>query len=184
MGNRTLRCVDCSSLGTCSLYSFLGKATYKKRWRYPRDQLDWGGQVSMNHCNLPLILKGFQKVGSDLPHPAACGCGFAQARRTWATAKLAPQLLVHLEWWRAYYSGWLGEDESKVEARIAAADEIDAAGQFIQHQLQQGPARFRGRMHASFERFESEMPSSRATCAIGFPLVWINCTASRLNSGV
>jgi hypothetical protein len=27
----------------------------------------------------------------------------ALARRTWATAKLAPQLLVHLEWWRAYY---------------------------------------------------------------------------------
>ncbi len=27
----------------------------------------------------------------------------ALARRTWATTKLAPQLLVHLEWWRAYY---------------------------------------------------------------------------------
>ncbi len=29
--------------------------------------------------------------------------GAALARRTWATAKLAPQLLAHLEWWRAYY---------------------------------------------------------------------------------
>jgi hypothetical protein len=27
----------------------------------------------------------------------------ALARRTWATAKPAPQLLAHLEWWRAYY---------------------------------------------------------------------------------
>jgi transposase InsO family protein len=27
----------------------------------------------------------------------------ALARRTWATAKLAPQLLAHLQWWRAYY---------------------------------------------------------------------------------
>ncbi len=27
----------------------------------------------------------------------------ALARRTWATAKLAPELLAHLEWWRAYY---------------------------------------------------------------------------------
>jgi transposase InsO family protein len=27
----------------------------------------------------------------------------ALARRTWATAQQAPQLLVHLEWWRAYY---------------------------------------------------------------------------------
>src|SRR6266536_6194142 len=26
----------------------------------------------------------------------------ALARRTWATAQQAPQLLVHLEWWRAY----------------------------------------------------------------------------------
>src|SRR5215469_8579569 len=27
----------------------------------------------------------------------------ALARRTWATSQQAPQLLVHLEWWRAYY---------------------------------------------------------------------------------
>jgi hypothetical protein len=25
------------------------------------------------------------------------------ARRTWATAQSTPQLLAHLEWWRAYY---------------------------------------------------------------------------------
>jgi IS1 family transposase len=29
----------------------------------------------------------------------------ALARRTWSTAKPAPQLLAHLEWWRAYYHG-------------------------------------------------------------------------------
>ncbi len=29
--------------------------------------------------------------------------GAALARRTWATAKPAPHLLAHLEWWRAYY---------------------------------------------------------------------------------
>jgi len=27
----------------------------------------------------------------------------ALVRRTWSTAQEAPQLLVHLEWWRAYY---------------------------------------------------------------------------------
>ena len=27
----------------------------------------------------------------------------ALVRRTWSTAQQAPQLLVHLEWWRAYY---------------------------------------------------------------------------------
>jgi IS1 family transposase len=26
----------------------------------------------------------------------------ALARRTWATAQQSPQLLAHLEWWRAY----------------------------------------------------------------------------------
>src|SRR6266700_1858988 len=30
----------------------------------------------------------------------------------------------------------------------------------------------------------SEMPNSRATCTIDFPLVWASCTASRLNSAV
>ncbi len=29
----------------------------------------------------------------------------ALARRTWATSQQAPQLLAHLEWWRAYYHG-------------------------------------------------------------------------------
>jgi transposase InsO family protein len=27
----------------------------------------------------------------------------ALARRSWATSQQAPQLLAHLEWWRAYY---------------------------------------------------------------------------------
>jgi len=29
----------------------------------------------------------------------------ALVRRTWATAQQSPQLLAHLEWWRAYYHG-------------------------------------------------------------------------------
>jgi IS1 family transposase len=29
----------------------------------------------------------------------------ALARRTWATSQQSPQLLAHLEWWRAYYHG-------------------------------------------------------------------------------
>src|SRR5215469_16067028 len=29
----------------------------------------------------------------------------ALARRSWATSQQAPQLLAHLEWWRAYYHG-------------------------------------------------------------------------------
>src|SRR5437879_5624620 len=30
----------------------------------------------------------------------------------------------------------------------------------------------------------SEMPNSRATCAIDLPLVWVSCTVSRLSSTV
>jgi hypothetical protein len=38
-----------------------------------------------------------ERVNLSIRHGVA-----ALARRTWATAKLAPQLLAHLEWWRAY----------------------------------------------------------------------------------
>ena len=39
-----------------------------------------------------------ERVNLSVRHGVA-----ALARRTWATAKPAPQLLAHLEWWRAYY---------------------------------------------------------------------------------
>ena len=38
-----------------------------------------------------------ERVNLSVRHGVA-----ALARRTWATAKPAPQLLAHLEWWRAY----------------------------------------------------------------------------------
>jgi transposase InsO family protein len=39
-----------------------------------------------------------ERVNLTLRHGIA-----ALARRTWATSQQAPQLLAHLEWWRAYY---------------------------------------------------------------------------------
>jgi len=39
-----------------------------------------------------------ERVNLTIRHGVA-----ALARRTWATAKPAPHLLAHLEWWRAYY---------------------------------------------------------------------------------
>jgi transposase-like protein/IS1 family transposase len=39
-----------------------------------------------------------ERVNLTIRHGVA-----ALARRTWATAQQAPQLLAHLEWWRAYY---------------------------------------------------------------------------------
>ena len=39
-----------------------------------------------------------ERVNLSVRHGVA-----ALARRTWATAQQSPQLLAHLEWWRAYY---------------------------------------------------------------------------------
>ena len=39
-----------------------------------------------------------ERVNLSVRHGVA-----ALARRTWATAQQAPQLLAHVEWWRAYY---------------------------------------------------------------------------------
>jgi hypothetical protein len=39
-----------------------------------------------------------ERVNLSVRHGVA-----ALARRTWATSQQAPQLLAHLEWWRAYY---------------------------------------------------------------------------------
>ena len=41
-----------------------------------------------------------ERVNLTIRHAIA-----ALARRTWATAQQSPQLLAHLEWWRAYYHG-------------------------------------------------------------------------------
>jgi IS1 family transposase len=46
------------------------------------------------HLNTAFI----ERVNLTLRHGIA-----ALARRTWATSQRAPQLLAHLEWWRAYY---------------------------------------------------------------------------------
>ena len=41
-----------------------------------------------------------ERVNLTIRHGVA-----ALARRTWATSQQTPQLLAHLEWWRAYYHG-------------------------------------------------------------------------------
>jgi hypothetical protein len=45
----------------------------------------------------PYILDKYKRVNLSVRHGVA-----ALARRTWATSQQAPQLLAHLEWWRAY----------------------------------------------------------------------------------
>ena len=67
------------------------------------------GQVKKSYRRRKLALQGMgflgrlnsafiERVNLTVRHGVA-----ALARRTWATAQQAPQLLAHLEWWRAYY---------------------------------------------------------------------------------
>jgi transposase InsO family protein len=70
-----------------------------------REARDALGDTDSSHGHLQgLGLTGrlntafIERVNLTVRHGVA-----ALARRTWATAQQAPHLLVHLEWWRAYY---------------------------------------------------------------------------------
>ncbi len=66
----------------------------------------------------------------------------ALARRTWATAKPAPQLLAHLEWWRAYYHFV----RPHVSLRVALVQPRERGGKLLaQRYRQRTPAMAAGR---------------------------------------
>jgi IS1 family transposase len=66
----------------------------------------------------------------------------ALARRTWATSQQAPQLLAHLEWWRAYYH-FVRPHES---LRVALLQPRERGGrQLAQHYRHRTPAMAAGR---------------------------------------
>jgi len=66
----------------------------------------------------------------------------ALARRTWATAQQSPQLLAHLEWWRAYYH-FVRPHES---LRVAFAEPRERGGKRLaQRYRQRTPAMAAGR---------------------------------------
>jgi transposase InsO family protein len=63
----------------------------------------------------------------------------ALIRRTWSTMQDAPQLLLHLEWWRAYYH-FVRPHESlrvRIEQRRARAATVNHSGSV------NGPRRWR-----------------------------------------
>jgi hypothetical protein len=70
---------------------------------HPRDAARDGGR-SQGLRGLGMGFSGrlhtafIERVNLTVRHGIA-----ALARRTWATAQMSPQLLAHLEWWRAYY---------------------------------------------------------------------------------
>jgi IS1 family transposase len=68
----------------------------------------------------------------------------ALARRTWATSQQAPQLLAHLEWWRAYYH-FVRPHES---LRVALKQPRERGGKCLaQHYRHRTPAMAAGRTH-------------------------------------
>jgi IS1 family transposase len=68
----------------------------------------------------------------------------ALARRTWATSQQAPQLLAHLEWWRAYYHFV----RPHASLRIALLQPRERGGRLLaQRYRQRTPAMAVGRTH-------------------------------------
>ncbi len=68
----------------------------------------------------------------------------ALARRTWATSQQAPQLLAHLEWWRAYYH-FVRPHQS---LRVALVQPRERGGKLAaQRYRQRTPAMAAGRTH-------------------------------------
>ena len=68
----------------------------------------------------------------------------ALARRTWATSQQAPQLLAHLEWWRAYYHFV----RSHASLQIALMQPRERGGKLTaQRYRQRTPAMAAGRTH-------------------------------------
>jgi len=59
----------------------------------------------------------------------------ALARRTWATAQQSPQLLVNLEWWRAYYH----YVRPHASLRVALAQPRDRGGKRLAQRYQHRP---------------------------------------------
>jgi hypothetical protein len=81
------------------------KKTYRRRWLVRVTQvMRCGTRTVLQAALTGLGLSGrlntafVERVNLTVRRSVA-----ALARRTWATMQEAPQLLLHLEWWRAYY---------------------------------------------------------------------------------
>jgi transposase InsO family protein len=96
-------------------------------------------QVALQHLGFSgrLNTAFIERVNLTVRHGVA-----ALARRTWATAKPAPQLLANLEWWRAYYH-FVRPHES---LRVALVQPSERGGnRLAQRYRQRTPAMAAGR---------------------------------------
>ena len=96
-------------------------------------------QVTLQHLGLSghLNTAFIERVNLTIRHGVA-----ALARRTWATAQQSPNLLAHLEWWRAYYH-FVRPHEA---LRVALMQPRERGGKRLaQHYWQRTPAMAAGR---------------------------------------
>jgi hypothetical protein len=86
------------------IYGQVKKIYRRRRLVRVRQVLRWGTREALQLALQGLGLSGklntsfVERVNLTLRQSVA-----ALMRRTWSTMQEAPQLLVHLEWWRAYY---------------------------------------------------------------------------------
>jgi IS1 family transposase len=98
-------------------------------------------QVALQHLGFSgrLNTAFIERVNLTVRHGVA-----ALARRTWATAQQSPQLLAHLEWWRAYYH-FVRPHRS---LRVRLVQPCERGGKLIaQRYRQRSPAMAAGRTH-------------------------------------
>ena len=102
-----------------------------------------GTEVDLKRALQGLGLSGrlntafIERVNLTVRHGVA-----ALARRTWATSQQAPQLLAHLEWWRAYYH-FVRPHQA---LRVALAQPRERGGKLVaQRYRQRTPAMAAGR---------------------------------------
>jgi len=88
------------------IYGQVKKSYWRRKLLRVTHVMRLGTQADLKAALQGLGLSGrlntafIERVNLTVRHGVA-----ALALRTWATAHQAPQLLVHLEWWRAYYHG-------------------------------------------------------------------------------
>jgi IS1 family transposase len=125
------------------IYGQMKKSYRRRRLTRVTPVMRLGTEVDLKRALQGLGFSGrlntafIERVNLTVRHGVA-----ALARRTWATSQQAPQLLAHLEWWRAYYHFV----RPHVSLRIALMQPRERGGRLLaQRYRQRTPAVAAGR---------------------------------------
>jgi IS1 family transposase len=98
------RIIRCWQVEPSLIYGQVKKCYRRRKLVHVRHVMRLGTEDALKVALQSLGFSGrlntafIERVNLTIRHGVA-----ALARRTWATSQQAPQLLAHLEWWRAYY---------------------------------------------------------------------------------